>query len=287
MDKSSQRILLKDGRMLGFAQYGDPKGKPLFYFHGWPVSRFCAKKFDVFGKKLHVRIIAPDRPGYGLSEYKKNRTILDWPDDVVELANYLKIKKFSIVGVSGGGPYSAVCAYKIPERIIRAGIAVGLAPTTVPHILDGMPWMGKMSWGNYPKFRLLRTTAALMQEFMTKMSPSLGLHRFMFGAKSDNKLYADPEIRSAMKADTREAYRSGFRGPALDLELYTKDWGFDLEKIRADVYLFYGSDDTNVPIAMGKYYAAHIPKSKLKVYPGEGHLLFMTHAGEILRTLTT
>lgn len=32
-------ITLKDGRRLSYAQYGDPEGKPLFFFHGWPSSR--------------------------------------------------------------------------------------------------------------------------------------------------------------------------------------------------------------------------------------------------------
>ena len=77
-------ITLKDGRKFSYIEYGDPKGKPLFFFHGWPGSRFAGKEADEAGKKLGVRIISTDRPGIGLSDFKKNRKLLDWPDDIVE-----------------------------------------------------------------------------------------------------------------------------------------------------------------------------------------------------------
>lgn len=285
MDRTSQTIKLEDGRTLGFAEYGDPKGRPLFYFHGWPSSRLSGTRYQVAAKKLHIRLIGPDRPGYGLSDYKENRTLLDWADDVVELADQLHIKKFSAMGVSGGGPYVAVCGYRIPDRLTSAGIVVGLAPTFIPHILDGMLWTARLGWANYPSYPLLRTLAALNQEFMVKIGPGLGLHRFLFGSRSDQQLYSDPNIRLAMRMDTREAFRHGYKGPALDLELYTKDWGFRLDDIRSHVYLWYGEEDTNAPLAMGKYYAAHIFKSKLYVYRNEGHLLSRVHAEEILATL--
>jgi len=44
-----------------------------------------------------------DRPGFGLSDYKEDRTLLGWPNDVQELADYLKIEKFAVMGCSGGG----------------------------------------------------------------------------------------------------------------------------------------------------------------------------------------
>lgn len=121
-----------------------------------------------------MRVISTDRPGIGLSDYKENRKLLDWPDDVVQLADYLKIKRFSLMGVSGGGPYAAACAYKIPERIIKAGIVVGLAPVNVPGNLDGMAYQGKVGWVNYHRFPLLRTLAATGAAIEFKYLPGLG-----------------------------------------------------------------------------------------------------------------
>ena len=52
----------------------------------------------------------------------------NWPDDIVELADHLGLDKFIVEGISGGGPYSAVCAYKIPHRLDCCAIVAGLGP---------------------------------------------------------------------------------------------------------------------------------------------------------------
>ncbi len=271
--------------MLGFAEYGDPKGKPFFYFHGWPGSHLSAQKYDELAKKLHIRVIAPDRPGYGLSDYQKGRTLLGWSNDVIALADYLKIKKFSVMGVSGGGPYAAVCAYKIPQRITKTGIIVGLSPIYSPEALDGMDWMAKIVWMNYGRCGLLRSISSGIHHLNSRWGPSWGLYRYLFGAKADRKIYMDPAVRLAAKKVFQEAFRQGYKGPDLDLKLYTTDWGFDVGDITSKIYLWYGRDDRNVTIHMARYYQSRIPRNELTVYPNEGHLISITHAEEIFKTL--
>lgn len=81
--RENKTFKLHDGRVLGWAEYGDPKGKPVFFFHGWPGSRFSGKETDTAAKKIGVKTISTDRPGIGLSNYKKDRKLLDWPRDVL------------------------------------------------------------------------------------------------------------------------------------------------------------------------------------------------------------
>ncbi len=57
-------------------------------------------------RKTDIRLIGIDRPGMGRSQFQKRRCLLDWPDDVMELADYLGIERFAVLGVSGGGPYA-------------------------------------------------------------------------------------------------------------------------------------------------------------------------------------
>ena len=123
-----QMITLSDDRRLGYAEYGDPQGWPLMFFHGTPGSRVMARFAGPKARELGLRLIAPDRPGFGLSDFQPQRRLLDWAKDVEELADALNLEQFSVVGVSGGGPYVAVCAWKLGERLISAGIVSGLAP---------------------------------------------------------------------------------------------------------------------------------------------------------------
>jgi pimeloyl-ACP methyl ester carboxylesterase len=93
--RTQQQIELRGGRMLGYAEYGAPEGVPVFYFHGFSGSRLdylLADSGDA-ARETNARIIAADRPGTGLSAFKRSRQILDWPDDVIELADLLGIDR--------------------------------------------------------------------------------------------------------------------------------------------------------------------------------------------------
>jgi pimeloyl-ACP methyl ester carboxylesterase len=123
---NNKTIQLHDGRTLGYAEYGSSHGKTIFYFHGHPGSRFEARFLAEQTVQYGVRLIGVDRPGMGLSSFKRGRRILDWPDDAAELADSLQIEHFAVVGFSGGGPYALACAHKIPQRLTACGIISGV-----------------------------------------------------------------------------------------------------------------------------------------------------------------
>lgn len=122
-------LQLHDGRTLGYAEYGMRDAKALFYFHGQPGSLLEARFLAEQAKHSGIRLIGIDRPGMGLSRFKAGRRLLDWPDDVAELADSPYIDRFAVVGFSGGGPYALVCAYKIPHSLTACGIISGIGHT--------------------------------------------------------------------------------------------------------------------------------------------------------------
>ena len=91
-----------------------------------------------------------------------------------------------------------------------------------------------------------------------------------------------PAVRAAFAVDLAEAFRAGGRGPAWELVLYSRPWGFRLEDIEMEVHLWQGEADTNVPVAMGRYQAAAIPRCRATFLPGEGHLLVIDRMEQIL-----
>src|SRR5262245_19000773 len=103
---------LTDGRTLGFREYGDRQGSPVFFFHGTPGSRVMMPEEEAL-LDLKIRMITIDRLGYGLSDSKPKRALLDWPNDVRRLADFLELPHFSIIGFSGGGPHAMACAIRL------------------------------------------------------------------------------------------------------------------------------------------------------------------------------
>jgi pimeloyl-ACP methyl ester carboxylesterase len=274
-------ITLADGRRLGHALYGDIEGKPLFFFHGWPGSRLRAKVYAEIASALHIALIAIDRPGIGLSDVLPKRTLLDWPTDVTQLADHLKLDQFALMGISGGGPYAAACAYKIPERITKAGIVVGAAPLNVPGILDGLLPLYKRGWQGYARLPLMAYVSSLLHALSARHFPSL--LRATYRSDADQAVYR--LYGGDLLLAKQECFRQSFRNAAMDVLIGTRPWGFDLDEIDAKVYLWYGGGDPAISVRMGQYLAAQIRGSELTIYPHEGHLLSITHAKEILATL--
>ncbi len=283
LDSNDRTIKLSDGRLLGYREYGAPTGKPLLFFHGWPSSRFHGSTVDEVAKEQNIRVISLDRPGHGLSDYQNHRTLLDWPNDVLELVHQLRIKRFSILGVSGGGPYVAVCAYKIPEQIEKAGIVVGLAPTYVPGNLNGMKLYNKLAWSSYSKHIVFAYLACYLHYYSARFFPRLLSIGYMT-SQDKQIIYA---LKNTYPSEALEPFRKEIRGTIQDLEIYSHDWGFKIEDIKKEIFLWYGENDKNVPKVMGEYYAKHLPKNKVMFYKNEGHLIIRRHATEILTTLFT
>ncbi len=141
-----QTIKLNDGRTLGFSDYGNPNDIPIILFHGTPGSRVYGLEESSILEKFGIRIVAPERPGYGLSTPYQNRKILDWADDVKELTNYLGINRFHIAGESGGGPYVLACAIKMSARVLTATLIGSACPPEALQFSKGMTLGNKIDF---------------------------------------------------------------------------------------------------------------------------------------------
>jgi pimeloyl-ACP methyl ester carboxylesterase len=283
-----QTIRLRDGRLLGYAEFGDPSGVPLLFCHGWGDSRLTRHPDDACTAASGIRLITIDRPGFGRSDFQPRRTLLDWPVDIVQLADTLKLERFALLGHSGGGPHALACAVAIPDRLSAVGIACGFAPMDRPDALEGMsrqmqqgvglfrrmPWMARLLFASLPGQYRRNPEKAFEQQF------GHGL------PEADRAVLSRPDVHANVLAGAVEALRGGARGLAHEAPLFLgRPWGFRPEDIRTSAWLWYGDADSIVPVQMGHYLAQAIPQSQLTIYPGEGHMLHITHWDEILQTL--
>lgn len=283
---SDQICVMPDGRRLAYAEYGAADGAPVFFLQGTPSSRLMHPDEDVT-RDLGVRLIVADRPGFGGSDPKPGRTLLDWPDDMVALADGLGIGRFAVVGISGGGPYVAACAYKIPDRLIAASIVGGSGPVDLRNTLAGAArerHMGYVLAQRAPW--LLRLVIALARN--PQRNPARFQKQFSQGAAAaDRAIMARPAVREMFVRSYTEAARQGVTAFADEVILASKPWGFPLREITVPVHLWHGEEDHNTPIAMAHAMAAAIPNCRTTFLPGEGHLFLFERWGEILGDLLT
>lgn len=278
---------LPDGREMAWLELGDPDGPVVFVFHGTPGSRrqvsFDAESITAAG----VRFIAPDRPGYGHSSFQRRRTLADWADDVVRLADHLGVECFAVVGLSGGGPFAAACARQLPNRVLTTGIVSGVGLLDEPGAEKGMMGLNRLV------NRLARISPYLVYPPMA-LTGSVFRHwpeqALKAGSgqlpEADIAVLSRPDVKAAFIQDARSAPATSPMAAAQEFALFASDWGFRLEDITTPVHLWHGDKVRNVPISHARLQAARIPGAHLHECPGEGHMLMVDHLEEILRTVS-
>ncbi len=277
-------VQLSDGRQIAYQEYGDRDGQPVFFFHGWIGSRLDFGPNDGIAHELGIRVIAVDRPGCGSSDFQRDRRLLDWPDDVSEMADALHLGQFAICGHSFGGPYVAACAYKLLERITSAAIVAGISPLSFKGATRGMPalvrlvlWLG----GHVPA--VTRPYVSLMASMVKRPNMiAKGIGSLL--PEDELALLESPRFDGFFE-NLDEMVKHGSEGAYWDTRVFLGEWGFDCADIEIPVSLFYGTGDQNVPIQMGEYYRDAIPSGEATFYEGEGHFIMYSRADEILRSL--
>jgi pimeloyl-ACP methyl ester carboxylesterase len=292
-DRTQQTFRLPDGRTLGFAEYGDSQGRPLFYFHGWPSSRieFSGLNRDDIASRLGLRVFSVDRPGFGLSSYQPRHLFTDWPKDLACLADHLGFDRFAVMGYSASGPYTLACAHQLAERLTAVGVVSGAAqPFSAPGATKGMPTI--MLWTTariHPRLTwlLFKMMGNTIRNARRDQLPKSAKQAMM--AEADFEfIKGHPFVMANNMDGGAEALRQGGLGPAEAAALYWKPWGFRLKDIRMKVHVWHGEADLNAPFeSHGKVLGQRLPNVEARFYPGEGHIsLIYKYLETILQTLT-
>lgn len=291
-------IQLADGRTLAYLESGDPNGRPVFYFHGGPGSRLEGQIYDRLNQKLGIRMIVADRPGYGLSDNQENRTYLNWTEDVAELSDQLGIERFAVLGYSSGGPYAAVVAHQLPERVAVAVIVAGEGPYAsgdYPQSVlnsaafngSGMNKMLVWSANHAPWFMRTLFTATRILLFRYPVGFSESQAGFDFEMPVKDKQFFFRDFSHEISAEQIESFRQGVEGMTRDLTLERLEWPFALEEIHAPtVLVFHGAEDTTVHPAIAEYMCKRIPAcDEPTLFSGEGHSVIYYRYEEIIQTM--
>ncbi|OAQ74341.1 alpha/beta hydrolase fold family protein [Pochonia chlamydosporia 170] len=299
--KHTQSLSLPDGRTLGFSEFGARNGYPVIFFHGFPSSRLEAIYIDSMARRQNLRLITPDRPGFGISTPQPNRRITDWPADVKSLASHLGLSRFAILGGSGGGPYAVACAHALPRETMSA---VGLLASAPPweagtrdvtrtrrvmhRIATNWPGFMRVSsdiliaatrWAAYS-----RVGRALVNKMLEKSNEAAAAKPNPFKSDNDVELSVD-EQREQLLGFLFEAFAQGSGAFAHETMILTHPWGIRFEDVKYDkIQIWHGSKDVNAPISMIRYLAERLPHAELLEYE-DTHFSVVQHLEGILGEL--
>lgn len=284
----SKLIHTRTGRILEVEEYGDPTGHPALFFHGLIGSHFQASYIEEQARQHGLRVIAPNRPGVGRSEFIERQSPLEAVPDVEDLAVSLQIDEFSVIGISGGTPYALACLYRLSPRIRTTTIISGMGPTRLPRALGGMDRARRVALEIGSRYPHLAKQESRCWGERFRADPRRFLDRLVATwPEPDRVLFQRPEIFDLFLCDLREVFIEG-NGPetfAQELRLY-RHYGFSLSDLPPDrhVTLWHGLDDVIVPPAMAWQMTQALPRCEAHLVPG-GHFVAITISGLIMARL--
>jgi pimeloyl-ACP methyl ester carboxylesterase len=281
-------VVIKPGLLIGKAEFGSPGGEPVFYFHGWPGARLEAALGHQAAIDSNLRLIALERPGIGLSSPQPGLRLVDWPDVVEAAADALTLDHYSVLGISGGGPYALACAFRAAPRLRAVGVCCGAPPLCEYVTNRELPAI----------FRLLmaieRTLPVLLLPGFAVFRAAVGLCPPAVLVRLGDLLLSPNESESLqrkgrsqlMLENLRASLQQGSDGLIRDARRIYYPWGFQPEEVRWPVEFWHGGRDTVIPVDLIRRYAAELPCGKLHLLPDEGHFsLPFDNAGIILARL--
>ena len=278
-------VTLRDGRLLTYAEWGDPGGRPVVMFHGNPASRLTCPDNDG-STAAGVRLITVDRPGFGGSTPLPGRTLLGWADDYAEFHTSLGLPPCPVMGWSAGGPYALACAFALPGIVTSVGVAGSVGPIDEVHdAFDDE----QHRVANLMSTDRAAAEAATEERWASVVADPISAYdgwssNSPTSDDPDQRLYRRPDVSAAMDEWARDAARQGAAGVVSDEMVYLQPWGFSVADIACDAAVWVG-DRAPADRMEADYLAATIPGATYVIYPGDGHLLTLPRWGEMLAWL--
>ncbi|TQM78247.1 pimeloyl-ACP methyl ester carboxylesterase [Saccharothrix saharensis] len=261
-------IRLDDGRALHAYDAGEDAGDlAVFWHHGTPNTGAPPAPLFPAARRLGLRWVSYDRPGYGGSTPRPGRDIASAAGCTEAVADALGIDRFAVVGHSGGAPHALACGALLPGRVVGVVGVAGLAPFEA----DGLDWFAGMTASGVASLRAAHAGRAVKERF-----------------EASGVVY-DPEFTEADLA-VLEGDWSWFTevvgpavqaGPAalIDDDLaYVNPWGFDPADVTVPVLLLHGGRDRVVPASHAEWLAGRCPAAELRLSPDDGHLSIVRSA---------
>jgi pimeloyl-ACP methyl ester carboxylesterase len=281
-------VALPDGRMMGYAEYGDPGGLPVFGLHGTPGSRLMFRIADDAARQSGIRLIAPDRPGFGISSYHRGRSFASHARDIAALADSLGIERFAVAGISGGGPYAAACAALFPDRVTALALASPMGPVAPGEGAE------KIGPGHHVVFRLSPRVPPLLRPLFSVVRFAIlhapfPVYAFLMrrAGRSDRSILCRGDVRRNLLAGVAEGVRPGVKAALQELRLFSRPWDIPFAAIRAPSILWQGTADRNVPPSAAFKLGELIPDCDIHAVPGAGHYWIFDNMEAVLGKLAS
>ncbi|MGE0626734.1 MAG: alpha/beta fold hydrolase [Hyphomicrobiaceae bacterium] len=264
-------LRLCDGRIVRFAAYGARNGRPVLALHGTPGSRLKFVGAHAIAAEKGLRLICPDRWGYGGTSLHPQPSIDAHAQDMMDLMDRLAVRSCALLAISGGGPYAVALAALAGSRISRMALVSPVGPI---HLLraDELRACHRLFLRILPRVPGAATALFRLYRRMLLLAPVAAVSLASVASHSiDRATLSEPLVRRQLAQSFRTGLAQHAAGAVCDLKLFDQPWTSDPAAVNAETRLWLGTEDRTVPYAAVTRLAAAIPDARLTLLHGEGH----------------
>jgi pimeloyl-ACP methyl ester carboxylesterase len=232
-----------------------------------------------------LRILAPNRPGVGRSEFITRKTALESVPDVEDVASALEFDHFSLIGISGGTPYALAALSRLAHRVKTVTVISGMGPMRLRGALRGMDRRRRIAIEAGSRLPHLARRGFQKASDRFRDNPEKLLDRLVkTWSLPDQAVFERKTVYDLFMEDLRQVFTLGL-GPitlAHELALY-RNYGVSLQDLPKDklITLWHGLSDNIVPPAMACAMALSLPNCEAHLVAG-GHFVAVDIARQIV-----
>jgi pimeloyl-ACP methyl ester carboxylesterase len=252
--------IVPDGRTVAYTEYGGANGEPVLFLHGTPGSRVLGRLFDQPARERGLCILAPDRPGFGLSDPAPDAGLCDVADDIVAVLDHADVESAPVVGFSGGAAVAVALAGRHPDRVEAVHSVSGVAP---PSLETEQPAVQRLLGALANRTPRLLSGLVRGQAWVAdRGSPAIVVSQ-----------YTDSEGAAALPEPQAETFRRDFvagvgpqrAGFVRETRLLGEPWAVGPSTVEVPVHCWHGERDANVPLADARRVVDTAPSAELTV----------------------
>lgn len=263
-----QSALMLNGRQVAWAEFGDPQGLPVLACHGTPGTRLVYAGYETWATWASLRLIVPDRPGWGRSQHRPWKTHTDWAVDVEAVMEKVGVEDFAVLAASAGGVFGLAVAAALPDRVLRVALTAAVGPYPTRADVRQFGWRGRVALAP-TGFQVRRAVNPLLFRLVHK---DLGL---------DFPSDVPAELK---QADLTAEYLAQKGAAYLEENRLGRNWPFPLEAVVCPVRCWHGEADPLAPVELIQNLEGHIKDLGVHLVPG-GHDAPYDHLEQVYRWL--
>lgn len=277
-DPEDLSIRLPDGRTLAYTENGIPDGRIVLWMHGLPGSRrdWSVGNGPALLTELGLRLVAPDRPGFGRSTPHHGGTYASFAEDLASLTGGLGIEAATLLGYSAGAPYALAAAQANADQMRVNGVVLvsPIGPRSTPQFSRGLGQTDKvmLTLSRFPPAARLAMRSAIRNARHEPDKFLRTLRKDFDASANDLRLLNEPDTSERVLTAFVEATAQGGGGCVREWRLWTKDWPDEASPKQMPIHIWHGDDDPVVPLRHAQHLKRLHPEARLDVWSGEGHL---------------